>query len=249
MNDQEFASHQRILLRRPHCWKFVYYTIVFSVFQHKFFTNKNDKLSVALREMETLNPQIFKYVEMTMILYMVQIVYEAFWVLCISHNSQKTQTRLSSLVFIAEVVITSYGIHFAWTREFSSLEGYPNSIEFKSAILALILLRFIPICFVAFLFLLCCLFICLHLRSGQVERNQHLKRVPVVNAFIQSKAREPTAKEKKEACSICLVEFNEGDGKTVAELRCKHIFHVECLKEWVKKNDICPMCRERINPE
>ena len=39
-------------------------------------------------------------------------------------------------------------------------------------------------------------------------------------------------------CAICMDDFNENDNKKVAELNCSkfHIFHVECIKEWVKKN-------------
>ena len=52
-----------------------------------------------------------------------------------------------------------------------------------------------------------------------------------------------------EKCAICLERFLEGDGASlVAELNCnsKHIFHVECLSNWILTNDICPMCREPI---
>lgn len=47
---------------------------------------------------------------------------------------------------------------------------------------------------------------------------------------------------------ICLEDFSETDGKQVAELSCsnKHIFHVDCLKDWLVKNDTCPMCREPV---
>ena len=43
-------------------------------------------------------------------------------------------------------------------------------------------------------------------------------------------------------------DFAEDDGREIAELNCnnKHIFHLECIKEWSAKNDICPLCREPI---
>jgi hypothetical protein len=45
-----------------------------------------------------------------------------------------------------------------------------------------------------------------------------------------------------------MVDFKEENFKEIAQLNCssKHIFHVECLKQWVKKNDTCPNCRESI---
>lgn len=37
-------------------------------------------------------------------------------------------------------------------------------------------------------------------------------------------------------------------GKQIVTLNCNknHTFHVECMKTWVQKNDICPMCRQPI---
>ena len=30
-------------------------------------------------------------------------------------------------------------------------------------------------------------------------------------------------------------------------LPCKHIFHPNCIDEWIKENDLCPLCRYHIN--
>ena len=45
-------------------------------------------------------------------------------------------------------------------------------------------------------------------------------------------------------------DFKQG-GNQVVELACsnRHVFHMTCIKAWVDKNDICPMCREQIIPE
>ena len=36
-----------------------------------------------------------------------------------------------------------------------------------------------------------------------------------------------------DSCSICLLELEDGD--RIADLRCKHCFHAECIAEWLKK--------------
>jgi len=42
-------------------------------------------------------------------------------------------------------------------------------------------------------------------------------------------------------CSICLCELEEGD--VVGDIPCGHVFHKDCLKEWLFKNNHCPICR------
>ena len=45
-------------------------------------------------------------------------------------------------------------------------------------------------------------------------------------------------------CSICLDDFE--DGEQVRELRCHHIFHVQCVDEWLRTKDACPLCNRAI---
>jgi hypothetical protein len=51
--------------------------------------------------------------------------------------------------------------------------------------------------------------------------------------------------DMKENCSICLSEMIEND--EYMDLECKHIFHKECLRTYLKNyNHICPICRKDI---
>ena len=46
-------------------------------------------------------------------------------------------------------------------------------------------------------------------------------------------------------CSICMEKFLEGD--QIRELPgCGHIFHAECVAEWLKLQTSCPVCRRNI---
>ena len=44
-------------------------------------------------------------------------------------------------------------------------------------------------------------------------------------------------------CSICLTKVNKPKCKT----SCGHVFHITCLKQWLKSNVTCPLCRKSIN--
>jgi hypothetical protein len=43
-------------------------------------------------------------------------------------------------------------------------------------------------------------------------------------------------------CTICLAPIEDGD--RVGALVCTHIFHVECLKGWLKNRNVCPLCMQ-----
>jgi len=44
------------------------------------------------------------------------------------------------------------------------------------------------------------------------------------------------------SCPICLEDYC-GDQLVVSSNRCKHIFHKECVLEWLEKRETCPCCR------
>ncbi|XP_041356123.1 uncharacterized protein LOC121373517 [Gigantopelta aegis] len=47
-----------------------------------------------------------------------------------------------------------------------------------------------------------------------------------------------------EKCTICLCEFE--DGEDVRRLPCMHLFHIECVDQWLSTNKKCPICRVDI---
>lgn len=57
--------------------------------------------------------------------------------------------------------------------------------------------------------------------------------------------------EGKAKCSICMADVREPNdegiiNEYVCELPCKHWFHEDCVKEWLKSHDSCPICRKPI---
>ncbi|XP_074600297.1 uncharacterized protein LOC141854498 [Brevipalpus obovatus] len=47
-----------------------------------------------------------------------------------------------------------------------------------------------------------------------------------------------------EKCTICLSEFE--DCEDVRRLPCMHLFHIECVDQWLTSNKRCPICRVDI---
>jgi hypothetical protein len=43
---------------------------------------------------------------------------------------------------------------------------------------------------------------------------------------------------------VCYYNAKEDEEMTI--LPCKHTFHTECIKEWLVKEKMCPMCKQEI---
>jgi hypothetical protein len=53
--------------------------------------------------------------------------------------------------------------------------------------------------------------------------------------------QQPPVEEEEDLCTICLLEFREGDA--VGDIPCGHMFHKECLKSWIRRRkNHCPLC-------
>ena len=49
---------------------------------------------------------------------------------------------------------------------------------------------------------------------------------------------------EKKICTICLCDYIIGDNVII--LPCIHMYHSECIKEWLKNKDFCPLCKIKI---
>jgi hypothetical protein len=52
-------------------------------------------------------------------------------------------------------------------------------------------------------------------------------------------------------CAICLIRLEDGD--IIGDIVCGHTFHKDCLKDWLKRKNRCPLCQQtgiaKIYPE
>jgi hypothetical protein len=43
------------------------------------------------------------------------------------------------------------------------------------------------------------------------------------------------------SCTICFVPLLDGD--RIGALPCNHLFHADCLKSWLRRRNVCPLCQ------
>ena len=59
---------------------------------------------------------------------------------------------------------------------------------------------------------------------------------------VHSEDRKTSNTSNPDCCCICQDEL-EADGKNVRTLDCKHQFHEDCIAQWIKMRNLCPVCR------
>jgi hypothetical protein len=56
--------------------------------------------------------------------------------------------------------------------------------------------------------------------------------------------KNDSSENETEKCTICLNNFEEQED--VRRLPCMHLFHIECVDQWLPTNKRCPICRVDI---
>ena len=83
------------------------------------------------------------------------------------------------------------------------------------------------------------------LRESLEESNNHLNRTDEIIDFPIIKYVDLEDKSNYDTeCTICLDEFENESNISLTE--CRHIFHTDCIKEWVRYKKECPVCRNEI---
>lgn len=101
--------------------------------------------------------------------------------------------------------------------------------------------------------------------QGMDREDENARRGGGINASVRSRNYEFTrtlisalvhrkfsTKHNKgiDECCICMEKFNDGsDNITPLSHNTTHFFHTKCIEEWLKTNNVCPICRTEINPE
>ena len=75
------------------------------------------------------------------------------------------------------------------------------------------------------------------------KRNQFILEL---NEF-QYKHLKKYSEINEDKCAICLQKFKGAD--IIKEFPCHHIFHKNCIFKWLKKSNVCPLCKHDITDD
>ncbi|XP_052789448.1 uncharacterized protein LOC128223960 isoform X2 [Mya arenaria] len=79
---------------------------------------------------------------------------------------------------------------------------------------------------------------------GEVRRvgmeSADISHLPV--HVYQPSATSDSDGDSKTDCLVCMEEFQAGE--RLKTLPCCHLYHVDCIDEWLRRNAVCPICRQ-----
>nr|GMD33958.1 E3 ubiquitin-protein ligase RNF126-A [Ipomoea batatas] len=74
------------------------------------------------------------------------------------------------------------------------------------------------------------------LREDEIARCVQKTELPFLTNL---RSHVPTEMEKK--CSVCQEEYEADD--EMGKLECGHLYHIDCIKEWLLQKNACPICK------
>ena len=66
---------------------------------------------------------------------------------------------------------------------------------------------------------------------------QEIQKIPTVRFYKK-------VYKNQDKCTVCQFEFNEGE--TLRKLTCDHLYHKNCVDEWLTQEKKCPVCKKDV---
>ena len=158
--------------------------------------------------------------------------------------------------FLATVLYFPWSVYLV-TRFFSDDNHTKDEAGFLYAALLYLMIEgmilIAVVLWMTFLIILILILLCYLYRSSRALQQQQQERNAQISGLInQLDVLNLTGKRfsQNEVCWICLENFG-ADGSNMIQLPCvgQHIFHKNCIVEWIQHNNTCPICKTEITEE
>ncbi|MFQ6650996.1 hypothetical protein Gotur_022924 [Gossypium turneri] len=57
----------------------------------------------------------------------------------------------------------------------------------------------------------------------------------------------PAVNHATGSCSICMEGLSESEGGGSRQVSCGHVYHHDCITDWLLNGNSCPLCRHEIS--
>lgn len=80
------------------------------------------------------------------------------------------------------------------------------------------------------------------IKNTVIPPKPKLKKIPMTRTLYTKNAK---GKLEAPVCCICLTNMKLND--QITQLKCKHMFHYQCIDKWIQTKEECPFCRGEIS--
>nr|XP_027076892.1 probable E3 ubiquitin-protein ligase ZFP1 [Coffea arabica] len=76
--------------------------------------------------------------------------------------------------------------------------------------------------------------------EDRISKNSGLLEA-TISEHLKIRSYQTLADQQPEICVVCQCECENGE--TIGTLECKHEYHADCIKRWLMKKNVCPLCK------
>ncbi|KAK6148423.1 hypothetical protein DH2020_019335 [Rehmannia glutinosa] len=71
-----------------------------------------------------------------------------------------------------------------------------------------------------------------------------------ISKYLKTRSSCDDARDHELICLVCQDQLYQENGTTIATLEnCGHEYHVDCIKQWLRRKNLCPLCRAKALPD
>ncbi|KAL3618388.1 putative E3 ubiquitin-protein ligase rhb1a [Castilleja foliolosa] len=68
-----------------------------------------------------------------------------------------------------------------------------------------------------------------------------------ISSYLKNRVSENRLADEEQICTICL-DYLCKDPMNIATLDCRHEYHFSCIKQWLQRKNVCPLCNKIAIP-
>ncbi|KAL3618387.1 putative E3 ubiquitin-protein ligase rhb1a [Castilleja foliolosa] len=70
----------------------------------------------------------------------------------------------------------------------------------------------------------------------------------VMSSYLENRVSENRLANKEQICTICQDDLCKNPMNIATTLDCRHEYHFSCIKQWLQRKNVCPLCNKIVVP-
>eukprot|EP00831_Metopus_contortus_P029455 TRINITY_DN24232_c0_g1_i4.p1 TRINITY_DN24232_c0_g1~~TRINITY_DN24232_c0_g1_i4.p1 ORF type:complete len:251 (+),score=37.83 TRINITY_DN24232_c0_g1_i4:44-796(+) len=124
-----------------------------------------------------------------------------------------------------------------------------NLMNMGCIIIILIMILFIFLVYLFYVVIYYCYLCCCTGCKSPSSTAYQEKRMEIIAHLLDDVSFSYCRNINANSCTVCLADFKNGENVVILDCSERHVFHMDCIKSWLEKANVCPACRAPIIPQ